>query len=409
MGNSISYVETLVEVSLGQKGSIRGLRLDDKACRYAGVPYALPPVGADRWRRPQPLPDSYYFADTSGGAYDAQRFKSICPQKAFHVAEATGQSDQYSEDCLFLNIWTPTKTLPAGSTGWPVMLWLHGGWFQMGDPSQTPDMDPTELISSGGLEAIVVAIGHRLNVFGFLAGTDLLHESDSSSGGNFGLLDQRMAMEWVHENIAFFDGNPHNVTLAGRSAGAYAVEAHLLHELRNRAGHAPLFQRVFMDSNAIPAQPKSLTDGQQQMDELCSHFGLPTALSTHDKLAELRSKTWRELMQAIPQLQNHTFRPVTDNIYIGKGAIDYINSADFAADFKTAGFRILTCEVLNEETLYATYNAPTSPGVEPLRVQVSNYYAPAVTERVLQSYTLPESSDLKEWQDVFGKPTDSDG
>jgi carboxylesterase type B len=403
MGNTISYEETPVEVVLGSKGRLRGTQFDNKACRYAGVPYALPPVGENRWRSPQPLPPSHTFTDDAGGPYNAERFRSICPQKAFFVAEADGGGDGYSEDCLFLNIWTPASSDLASTEGWPVMLWLHGGWFQMGDPSQTPDMDPTELISTGGLNAIVVAIGYRLNVFGFLAGDDLMQESDGVSGGNYGLLDQRMAIEWVHEHIAFFGGNPNNVTLAGRSAGAYAVEAHMLYELRHRTEYAPLFQRVFMDSNAIPAQPKSLRDGQSQLEELCGYFGLPLGLSAKEKLAELRKQSWRDLLQATSNLQNHTFRPVTDNILIHDEMVEYVNSANFASDFKNAGFRLLSCEVLNEETLYSTYNAPTEPNEDSLRTQVTNYYSPTVTERVLAFYGLPVSEDLEEWQKLFGK------
>lgn len=273
----------------------------------------------------------------------------------------------------------------------------------MGDPSQTPDMDPTELISTGGLNAIVVAIGYRLNVFGFLAGDDLLQESGGVSGGNYGLLDQRMAIEWVHENIAFFEGNPNNITLAGRSAGAYAVEAHMLYELRHRTGHAPMFNRVFMDSNAIPAQPKSLSDAQGQFEELCGYFELPVDLSAKEKLVELRKKSWQDLLTATSKLQNHTFRPVTDNIIIHDGIIEYVNSAKFAADFKNAGFRLLSCEVLNEETLYSTYNAPTQPNEDSLRIQVANYYSTTVTDRVLAFYDLPVSEDLQEWQRLFGK------
>jgi carboxylesterase type B len=403
MGNTISYEETPVEVMLGGKGRLRGTQFDNKACRYAGIPYALPPLGENRWRSPQPLPPSHVFRDDAGGPYDAQRFRSICPQEAFHVAEADGGGNGYSEDCLFLNIWTPPSTSPADSEGWPVMLWVHGGWFQMGDPSQTPDMDPTELISTGGLNAIVVAIGYRLNVFGFLAGDDLLQESGGVSGGNFGLLDQRMAIEWVHEYITFFGGNPNNITLAGRSAGAYAVEAHMLYELRNRTEHAPLFHRVFMDSNAIPAQPKSLSDAQSQFEELCEYFELPANLSAGEKFAKLRKKSWQDLLQVTSKLQNHTFRPVTDDIFIHDGMIEYVNSASFATDFKKAGFRLLSCEVLNEETLYSTYNAPTQPNESSLAIQIANYYSPAVTERVLGFYNFPISEDLQEWQKLFGK------
>lgn len=402
MGNSLSYERTPTELTLGHKGCICGTRFDNKACRYAGVPYALPPVGEYRWRKPQPLPASHVYADEHGGPYNAQHFKAICPQKAFHVAEADGGGDGYSEDCLFLNIWTPVGN-PPSDDGWPVMLWLHGGWFQMGDPSQTPDMDPTELISTGGLNAIVVAVGYRLNVFGFLAGDELLFESDGASGGNYGLLDQQMAFEWVHENIHFFRGDANNVTLAGRSAGAYAVEAHMLHKLRHRGDQPPLFHRVFMDSNAIPAQPKSLADVQDQFVELCVHFKLPTALSAKDKLDALRKKSWQDLLKAIALMRNHTFRPVTDNVFIHDGMMDYVNSPTFASDFATNRFRMLSCEVLNEETLYSTYNAPAEPTVDSLRMQISNYYAPVVTDRVLQLYAMPESDLLEDWQNLFGK------
>lgn len=85
--------------------------------------------------------------------------------------------------------------------------WLHGGWFQLGDASQDAGMDPTELISTGGLNAVFVAIGYRLNIFGFLAGSALLEDSDGDAAGNSGLWDQRVAMEWVRENIHFFGGD----------------------------------------------------------------------------------------------------------------------------------------------------------------------------------------------------------
>lgn len=207
MGNNISYQQTPFELSLGDKGKILGLQFDDKSRRFTGVPYALPPTGEHRWRKPRPLPTSYSYSDDSGGAYDATRFKAICPQKAFHVGESDGQGAAQSEDCLFVNIWTPVcKDGEEKKRKWPVKLWIHGGWFQMGDPSQEPGMDATELITTGGLNAIVVAIGYRLNVFGFLAGEELLRESDHEAGGNFGLWDQRVAAEWVRDNISYFGG-----------------------------------------------------------------------------------------------------------------------------------------------------------------------------------------------------------
>ncbi|KAL4965230.1 alpha/beta-hydrolase [Aspergillus stella-maris] len=410
MGNKISYTTTPIDLPLGPRGTIRGIQFDSKARRYAGIPYALPPTGEHRWKKPRPLPEGYIYSSPDGegkGPYDATTFKPICPQKAYHVgnSNAEGGSDAYSEDCLFVNIWTPVPSEQDENKDrkWPVMLWLHGGWFAMGDPSQEAGMDPSELISTGKLNAIVVAIGYRLNVFGFLAGPDLLSESGGKSAGNFGLWDQRLAAEWVVSNIGYFGGDPDNITLAGRSAGAYSVEAQMLFELRGDGLEKGIYRRFFMDSNAIPAQPKSLSDAKAQSDELCEVFNIPLSSNSSEKLVILRSKTAQELVSAISTLKNHTFRPVTDDIFIHSGMVEYISSSTFATEFKKRGYKLLIGEVANEETLYSKYNAPEEANVEALKRQVGNYYAPDVTERVLKCYTLPESQDVKEWKKLFGQ------
>uniref|UniRef100_A0A8H7NC23 Carboxylic ester hydrolase n=1 Tax=Bionectria ochroleuca TaxID=29856 RepID=A0A8H7NC23_BIOOC len=282
------------------------------------------------------------------------------------------------------------------------MLWLHGGWFQMGDPSQEPGMDPTELISTGGLNAIVVAIGYRLNIFGFLAGQDLFEESGGDSAGNFGLWDQRMAAEWVREHISLFGGDPNNITLAGRSAGAYSVEAQMLFDFRKPGPKTSLFRRVFMDSNAIPAQPKSLHDTQVQFDEVCKQFDIDVSLPAEKKLQSLRKLSVNDLIAVIPKLKQHTFRPVTDNLFIHSGMIDYLQSKSFADEFKFRSYKLLIGEVANEETLYSTYNSPTDPTIDSLKLQVMNYYAPEVTDRVIDCYPLPTTQDLEAWKRLFG-------
>jgi len=405
MGNTISYDQKPFDLSLGDKGTIRGLQFDEKSRRYAGIPYALPPTGEYRWRKPRRLPPNYTYGDGGSNPFDATVFKAVCPQNAFHVGENEDPSGVYSEDCLFVNVWTPVGN--ENGKPWPVMLWLHGGWFQMGNPSQESDMDPTELISTGGLNAVVVAIGYRLNVFGFLAGQDLVEESRGDSGGNFGLWDQRMAAEWVKENISWFGGDPNNITLAGRSAGAYSVEAQMCYDFRKPGPKTSLFRRVFMDSNAIPAQPKSLRDAQVQFDELCKHFKIEPSWSAEKKFEFLRKLSVEDLMEAIPRLEHHTFRPVTDDLFIYPGMMEYLQTKIFADEFKARGYKILIGEVANEETLYSTYNSPTEPTLEALKIQVMNYYAPEVTERAIDCYPLPASKDLALWKNLFGRiPSD---
>lgn len=408
MGQTISYTTTEYDLDLGEKGSIRGLQYDHKARRYAGIPYALPPTGPRRWRKPVPLPPSYTYKSEDGtGPYDATKFRDVCPQKIFHAVKTEKDHNTYSEDCLFVNIWTPVPSPDDPHKKWPIQLWIHGGWFQGGDPSQSADMSATELITTGGLDAIVVAIGYRLNVFGFLAGAALLEESGRESAGNFGLWDQRLAIEWVKANIELFGGDKDNITLAGRSAGAYSVEAQVLHDFRRPGGTTVsgedlMFHRMFMCSNAIPAQPKSLRDVEEQFDELCKYFDIDASFPGQAKLDRLRDVSTKDLVASLGHLKNHTFRPVTDDLFIHPGMYDYLHSQVFAAEFQRRDSRLLIGEVRNEETLYSVYNSPEEPTLEALKMQISNYYAPQLTDRILEHYKLPDSDDLDEWKRCFG-------
>lgn len=399
MGNTLSaYKENPYEIDLGPRGRIKGIQYDNKARRYAGVPYAQPPVGANRWRKPIPFPSTHSYTQSDGNPFDATFFRPVCPQATFsRGAEKDIGPENYSEDCLLLNIWTPVEE-PGESKKWPVVLWLHGGWFQLGDPLQEPGMNPTELISTGKLNAIVVGTGYRLNVFGFLAGEALLEDSKGESAGNFGLWDQRLAMEWVYENIAAFNGDVNNITLGGRSAGAYGTHAQVLYEFRREE---QIFHRFYMYSNTIPAQPKVLKDVNPQFEELFQFFRIDDSLTGSEKIDKLREVSYQDLVDAMKELKNHTFRPVTDELFIFSGFTEYHRSGKFADKFKKRRLRILIGEVLNEETLYATYNTP-DPNLESLRLQVSNYYAPETMDRILQEYQLPSSKDPNEWNTLFG-------
>lgn len=405
MGNTISYDIKEHELDLGPRGAIKGLQYDNKSRRYAGIPYALPPTGQYRWRKPRPLPLSHRFSSPDGSPLDATKFRPKCPQESFSANPEQGGDVSFSEDCLVVNIWTPVPEPGEEGKKLPVLLWLHGGWFQLGDPSQDATMDPTEMISTGGMNAIVVVIGYRLNIFGFLAAEELATESGGESAGNFGLWDQRLAMQWVKDNIGAFGGDSNNITLGGRSAGSYGVEAQVLHDFRSTTGEVSeeLFSRFYMISNAIPAQPKTLAESQPQFDEICAHFSISETASGAEKLEKLRALSWQDLVAAIHQLKNHTFRPVTDDIFIHSGMVEYLGDGGFAEDFKRRGMRILIGEVLNEETLYATYNAPQEASLDALRLQIGNYYAPATTDRIIEHYPLPPSEELSEWRAVFGR------
>src|SRR5579864_204196 len=184
-----------VTVDTGRvSGALTGA--DTSISVYKGIPYAAPPTGELRWRAPQP-------AKNWDGVRDATKFASICPQRE-------GQEPQ-SEDCLYLNVWTPAK---AAGERLPVMFWVHGGGFTYGSGSARI-YDGTRLAEHG---VVVVTINYRLNVLSGFAHPLLDRESEHGSG-NYGLLDQIAALKWVQRNIKSFGGNPDDVTLFGESAG----------------------------------------------------------------------------------------------------------------------------------------------------------------------------------------------
>lgn len=409
MGNTLSaYKEVEYVLDLGERGRVKGIQYDDKARRYAGIPYSLPPTDEYRWKKPRELPENWALSDQNGGPFNATQFRPPCPQSVFSSGAEKDLVDdeQYTEDCLVLNIWTPVER-PGETKKWPVFIWLHGGWFQMGTPSQEEGMSPVEKISTGKLDAIVVVVGYRLNVFGFLACEELRQESNGESAGNFGLWDQQLALKWVKNNIHKFNGDADNITLAGRSAGSYGVHAQLMYDFRQtetpQNGQDQLFHRIFMCSNAIPAQPRPLAEAQPQFDELCTYFDISLAATGPEKLSRLRQLKYQDLVTALSHLTRHTFRPITDNLFIKPGMMKYQRSEEFANEFSRRGLSLLIGEVLNEETLYATYNAPDG-GLKSLRIEVANYYGDSTADRILKNYTLPEpDADDKTWKDLFGR------
>ncbi|XP_022079673.1 uncharacterized protein LOC110973290 [Acanthaster planci] len=212
-------------------GLIKGETLDLYGVsyhRYLGIPYAEPPVGRLRFRAPVPKApwDSLYNA-TAYGPSCPQDISAVSVFYPEYVVEIPPNAHNISEDCLTLNIFTPVMSNEGGS-GLAVMFWIHGGSFETGQGS---GYDASALAVRG--RVIVVTINYRLNVFGFFS------SGDEKAPGNFGLLDQQLALQWVHENIAAFGGDPSRVTLFGQSAGGASVTLHLF---ANKS--RPLFHRA---------------------------------------------------------------------------------------------------------------------------------------------------------------------
>jgi para-nitrobenzyl esterase len=195
-------------------GVIRGLVLGDKKDIhvYKGIPYAAPCVGERRWTAPQPV-------SPWKGVRDCFEFGAACPQQMpalFAAMPALKLNAPQSEDCLFLNVWTPADRPTAKL---PVLYWIHGGGYVMGAASQ-PLYDGEELARLG---CVVVSVNYRLGSFGFLAHPTLSQENSAKASGNYGIYDQIEGLRWVARNIADFGGDPKRVAIFGESAGGGSV------------------------------------------------------------------------------------------------------------------------------------------------------------------------------------------
>ncbi len=179
---------------------------------FRGVPYAAPPIDNLRWREPQPLKNW-------AGVRKADKFGPRAMQLPV-FGDMDFRSNGMSEDCLYLNVWTPATTATAKL---PVLVYFYGGGFIAGDGSE-PRYDGESLSRRG---IVSVTVNYRLGVFGFFSYPELTKESPHHASGNYGLLDQAAAIKWVKENIAAFGGDPNKITIGGESAGSFSVSAQM--------------------------------------------------------------------------------------------------------------------------------------------------------------------------------------
>lgn len=205
---------------------------------FKGIPFAAPPIGANRWRAPQP-------AENWEGVYRADHFAPISMQETPGLDDGLYTREWHvnpeipmSEDCLYLNVWTPAK---SETEKLPVLVWFFGGGFQAGYTAEM-EFDGERLARRG---IVVVTVNYRLNIFGFLAHPQLTAEQPESPT-NFGHLDQQAGIKWVKRNIAAFGGDPDQITIAGQSAGGGSVMLHL-----TSPQSEGLFQRAIVVSGAF--------------------------------------------------------------------------------------------------------------------------------------------------------------
>lgn len=259
---------------------------------FKGIPFARPPVGDLRWREPQPVVKW-------SGVRPASEFGPRCMQRTGPGADYWFRSSGMSEDCLYLNVWTPAK---SNRERLPVLVYVFGGGFQNGDGSE-PRYDGGSMASKG---IVAVTVNYRLNVFGFFAHPELSKESPHHASGNYGFLDQAAALHWVKNNIAAFGGDPNRVTVAGESAGSISVSALMASPLSRS-----LMNGAIGESGALISTlpPRPLAETERDGEQFAAAAGAGS-------LQALRALTAEQLQEVVAKGPGMRFRPNLDGYFL---------------------------------------------------------------------------------------------
>lgn len=277
-------------------GTIEGIKKGNVSI-FKGVPYAAAPVGDLRWKSPQEL-------NTWTGTKKCTNFSASAMQAnpvpfMMWTEEFIAPPKPLSEDCLYLNIWSPAK---KSKVPYPVVVWIHGGAFT-GGAASCAVYDGEEMAKKG---IVFVSINYRLGIFGFLSHPDLSNGPNQYSSGNLGILDQIAALQWVQKNISSFGGNPAAVTIAGQSAGSFSVNALIASPLAKG-----LFQRAIAQSGGILNGRflKSKSDAEAESKAALKKLGI-------ESISELRNKTEEEIQSLAGKMPWGSFSPVFDNVVL---------------------------------------------------------------------------------------------
>lgn len=271
---------------------------------YLGIPFAKPPVGELRWKAPQ-APEKWT------GVKETKKFGPRAVQ-AIVFGDMTSRSYGISEDCLYLNVWTPAK---RNTTGLPVLVYFYGGGNVAGDGSE-PRYDGASMAKKG---IVVVTVNYRLNIFGFFAHPELSAEAPYKASGNYGLLDQNAALKWVSKNIASFGGNPKKVTIAGESAGSIDVCSHMASPLSKG-----LIAGAIGESGAAinpTMAPVTLAEAEKQGLEFAKNAG-------NLSLKQLQSMSTREIYELYNESKRFGFPAVIDGYFLTKSVVEVFKAKE---------------------------------------------------------------------------------
>ncbi|PSR52733.1 carboxylesterase [Adhaeribacter arboris] len=328
---------------------------------FKGVPFAAPPVGELRWREPQPVKNWT-------GVRPAKQFGPRAMQLAL-FGDMNFRSNGMNEDCLYLNVWTPAKT---GKEKLPVLVYFYGGGFVAGDGSE-PRYDGESMAQRG---IVAVTVNYRLGIFGFMAHPELTKESPNKASGNYGLLDQSAALKWVKQNIAAFGGDPAKVTIAGESAGSFAVSAQMASPLSKN-----LFAGAIGESGSLLSlQPTvALAKGEETGVTFATSIGATS-------LAALRAMPAEQLLEATGKPGTPRFSVVTDGYFFPKSPKEIFMAGEQAHVPLLAGWN-------SEESGYRAILGQEAPTPENYKKAVEKLYTDRASE-VLQAYPATTEEEV---------------
>lgn len=266
---------------------------------FRGVPFAEPPVGDLRWSPPMA-------PKKREGVIDANKFGNRCVQLPLY-GDMNFRNSGMSEDCLYLNIWTPAKA-GASSAKLPVLVYYFGGGFQAGDGSE-PRYDGESMATKG---IVTVTVSYRLGIFGFLAHPELTKASPNHASGNYALMDQSAALRWVAENIGAFGGDPKKITIAGESAGSYAVSAQMASPLSRN-----LIAGAIGESGSLLGltPPTPLAEAEAIGEKFTSSLGAKT-------LADLKKLTTQQIYEAVDKQRTFRFPITVDGYFFTEAPVE---------------------------------------------------------------------------------------
>ncbi len=330
---------------------------------FKGIPFAEPPVGDLRWKPPQP-------PATWSGVRKADKFGPRAMQRPI-FGDMNFRSNGMSEDCLYLNVWTPAKSAEGRL---PVLVYFYGGGFMAGDGSE-PRYDGESMARRG---IVAVTVNYRLGPFGFMAHPELTKESPHHASGNYGLLDQHAALVWVRKNIAAFGGDPARVTIAGESAGSISVSAQMASPLSK-----DLIAGAIAESGSLMGtlSPVPLPEAEKAGVRFAEKLGAKS-------LAELRKVPAEKVLEATAERAFARFPLAIDGDFLPRNPVEIFAAGEQAHVSLLVGWN-------SEEMNHRAVLQSDDPTRENLAKAVKRLYKD-LAEEVLKEYSAATDEEARQ-------------